>query len=49
MKILLQSEAETISNKELLNNQKYLIDLLTKIYRLYLIFFGNFAGDNEHS
>jgi hypothetical protein len=31
MKILLQSEAQTISNEELANNQKYLIDLLTRI------------------
>jgi len=40
MKILLQPEAETISNEELLNNQKYLIDLLTKIYCLCLRFLG---------
>ena len=30
MKILLQSEAKTISDRELVSNQKYLIDLLTK-------------------
>ena len=30
MKILLQSEAKTVSNRELANNQKYLINLLEK-------------------
>ena len=31
MKILLQREAQTISDRELENNQKYLIDLIEKI------------------
>ena len=31
MKIILQTEAKTISNAELAENQKYLIDLLNKI------------------
>jgi hypothetical protein len=31
MKTLLQTEARTISNAELAENQKYLIDLLVKI------------------
>ena len=31
MKILLQTEAKTISNAELARNQKYLIDLIQKL------------------
>lgn len=31
MKILLQSEAKTITNRELFENQKYLIDLINKM------------------
>lgn len=33
MKIILQSEARTISNAELAENQKYLISLVDKAYR----------------
>ena len=32
MKILLQREAHTISDRELKNNQQYLIDLFKKIF-----------------
>ena len=32
MKILLQTEAKTISNYELAENQKYLINLLNKFF-----------------
>ena len=31
MKILLQTEAKTISNRELIENQRYLINLINKI------------------
>ena len=37
MKIILQTEAKTISNAEIAENQKYLIDLLNKIGRLKLV------------
>lgn len=33
MKILLQTEAKTISNEELAKNQEDLINMLTKVYR----------------
>ena len=34
MKILLQTEAKTISNAELVKNQEYLVNLLGRIWSL---------------
>ena len=41
MKILLQTEARTISNSELANNQRYLIDLINKISRFRFVWSKN--------
>ena len=38
MKILLQSEATTISNDELQANQEDLIELPAKMYRFFFVF-----------
>lgn len=40
MKIILQPEARTISNLELANNQKYLIDLFIKLGQFRLVSHG---------
>ena len=54
MKILLQTEAKTISNAELARNQKYLIDLIQKLNCIkfnwqhnFLCFFS-FLTKHEH-
>ena len=47
MKILLQTEAKTISNYELAKNQKYLIDLLNKIAHLRFVFNRKLSSSSQ--
>ena len=46
MKILLQTEARTVSNDELAKNQKYLIDLLTKVGHLKVVSKKSFSSSS---
>ena len=54
MKILLQTEAKTISNAELARNQKYLIDLIQKFNSIEfnlphnILCFFSFLTKHEH-
>ena len=47
MKVILQPEARTISNRELANNQQYLIDLFTTLSHFRLFWRNNNPSSSQ--